>query len=157
MEYVLFVCLIILIFFVVGLRNSFMDRFDRLERELSRWQEEARRVSPPPSAESKPEPVRETEPFQPHFIRQPEPSGTQPAAPRPVSRGQEPPRPGFFERHPDLEKFIGENLVSKIGIAILVLAIGFFVKYAIDNNWVGPAGRVGIGILCGGILIGIAH
>lgn len=67
------------------------------------------------------------------------------------------PEPGFFERHPDLEKFIGENLMSKIGIAILVLAIGFFVKYAIDNNWIGPAGRVGVGILCGGVLIGIAH
>lgn len=67
------------------------------------------------------------------------------------------PQLSFFERHPDLEKFIGENLVNKIGIAILVLAIGFFVKYAIDNDWVGPAGRVGIGVLCGGILIGIAH
>ncbi|SDS81026.1 Predicted membrane protein [Mucilaginibacter mallensis] len=69
----------------------------------------------------------------------------------------EEPRLSFFERYPDLEKFIGENLINKIGIAILVLAIGFFVKYAIDNNWVGPAGRVGIGILCGGILIAIAH
>lgn len=67
------------------------------------------------------------------------------------------PQLSFFEKYPDLEKFIGENLVNKIGIAILVLAIGFFVKYAIDNNWVGPAGRVGIGVLCGGILIGIAH
>lgn len=67
------------------------------------------------------------------------------------------PKPGFFERHPDLEKFIGENLVSKIGIAVLVLAIGFFVKYAIDNNWIGPVGRVGIGMVCGGILTGLAH
>jgi uncharacterized membrane protein len=182
MEYVLFVCLIILIFFVVGLRNSFMDRFDRLEQELRRWREEAKRMAPPPAVESKPEPrpeqravtsqvtptltppatppmtpplskpepVRETEPFQPHFIRQPEQS-------RPAPRAPEPPRPGFFERHPDLEKFIGENLVSKIGIAILVLAIGFFVKYAIDNDWIGPIGRVGVGVLCGGILIGIAH
>jgi uncharacterized membrane protein len=66
-------------------------------------------------------------------------------------------KPSFFERHPDMEKFIGENLVNKIGIAILVLAIGFFVKYAIDQNWVGPVGRVSIGILCGAILIGIAH
>ncbi len=48
-------------------------------------------------------------------------------------------------------------MVNKIGIAILVLAIGFFVKYAIDNDWIGPVGRVGIGIVCGGILIGIAH
>jgi uncharacterized membrane protein len=38
-----------------------------------------------------------------------------------------------------------------------VLAIGFFVKYAIDNDWIGPVGRVGVGVLCGGILIGIAH
>lgn len=67
------------------------------------------------------------------------------------------PELSFFESHPDLEKFIGESLINKIGIAILVLAIGFFVKYAIDNNWIGPIGRVGIGVLCGGILIGIAH
>lgn len=67
------------------------------------------------------------------------------------------PKPSFFERHPDLEKFIGENLINKIGIAILVLAIGFFVKYAIDNDWIGLVGRVGIGIVCGGILIGVAH
>lgn len=68
-----------------------------------------------------------------------------------------PAKPGFFERNPDLEKFIGENLISKIGIAILVFAIGFFVKYSIDQGWIGPAGRVGIGVLCGGILIGVAH
>ncbi|HEY9008591.1 MAG TPA: DUF2339 domain-containing protein [Ohtaekwangia sp.] len=68
-----------------------------------------------------------------------------------------PPRPGFFERNPDLEKFIGENLANKIGIGILVLGIGFFVKYAIDQEWIGVVGRVFIGIACGGILIGIAH
>ncbi|WP_431213013.1 DUF2339 domain-containing protein [Puia sp. P3] len=83
---------------------------------------------------------------------QPTPRPVAPPPPEPV-----PPKFGFFETHPDLEKFIGENLVSKIGIAILVLAIGFFVKYAIDNDWIGAVGRVGIGILCGGILIGLAH
>ena len=67
------------------------------------------------------------------------------------------PSPTFFERHPDMEKFIGENLVSKIGIAILVLAIGYFVKYAIDQNWIGPVARVAIGLLCGGILVALAH
>ncbi|MGZ4099164.1 MAG: DUF2339 domain-containing protein, partial [Bacteroidia bacterium] len=35
----------------------------------------------------------------------------------------------FKERNPDLEKFIGENLLSKIAITILVLGIAFFVKY----------------------------
>lgn len=67
------------------------------------------------------------------------------------------PKPNFFERNPDLEKFIGENLANKIGIGILVLGIGFFVKYAIDQDWINEIGRVFIGILCGGALIGVAH
>src|SRR5690606_26638738 len=66
------------------------------------------------------------------------------------------PKPSFFERN-DLEKFIGENLINKIGIGILVLGIGFFVKYAIDQDWINEIGRVFIGIICGGILIGFAH
>lgn len=68
-----------------------------------------------------------------------------------------PPQPSFFERNPDLEKFIGENLINKIGIGILVLGIGFFVKYAISQNWINEIGRTAIGIVCGGILIGLAH
>ena len=63
----------------------------------------------------------------------------------------------FFELHPDLEKFVGENIINKIGIAILVLGIGFFVKYAIDKDWINAIGRTCIGLLCGGILVGTAH
>lgn len=57
----------------------------------------------------------------------------------------------------DLEKFIGENLINKIGIGILVLGIAYFVRYAIDKNWISEAGRVAIGILSGGILTLVAH
>jgi uncharacterized membrane protein len=59
--------------------------------------------------------------------------------------------------NPDLEKFVGENLVNKIGITVLVLGIAFFVKYAIDQNWISETGRVCIGIACGIILVAIAH
>ncbi len=39
-----------------------------------------------------------------------------------------------------------------------MLAIGFFVKYAIDNQqWIGSVGRVAVGVICGGILVAIAH
>ncbi len=62
-----------------------------------------------------------------------------------------------MQNNPDLEKFIGENLANKIGIAILVLGISFFVKYAIDKDWINETGRVIIGLACGGILIGVAH
>jgi len=68
-----------------------------------------------------------------------------------------PKKPGFFERNPDMEKFIGENVANKIGIGILVLGIGFFVKYAIDKEWINEIGRVFIGIASGGLLLGIAH
>ena len=61
------------------------------------------------------------------------------------------------KKNTDLEKFIGENLANKIGIAVLVLGISFFVKYAIDNDWINEAGRVIVGFVSGGILIGIAH
>ena len=42
----------------------------------------------------------------------------------------------FKEKNPDIEKFIGENLINKIGILILVLGVSFFVKYAIDKEWI---------------------
>jgi uncharacterized membrane protein len=63
----------------------------------------------------------------------------------------------FKEKNPDMEKFIGENLILKIGILILVLGISFFVKYSIDQDWINEVGRIGIGILCGVILLGFSH
>ncbi len=67
------------------------------------------------------------------------------------------PKKSFFDKYPDLEKFIGENLINKIGIVILILGLGFLVKYAIDKNWINEVGRVAIGILSAGALIGLAH
>ncbi|MBL0740845.1 DUF2339 domain-containing protein [Chryseolinea sp. Jin1] len=95
------------------------------------------------------------EPKPPVIVAPPsrDPVRRPPAPPAPPK----PKEPGFFERNPDLEKFIGENLANKIGIGILVLGIGFFVKYAIDQDWISEIGRVFIGILCGGILLGVAH
>jgi hypothetical protein len=63
----------------------------------------------------------------------------------------------FKDNNPDLEKFIGENLINKIGILILVLGISFFVKYAIDKDWINETARVGIGILAGSLVMGVAH
>lgn len=63
----------------------------------------------------------------------------------------------FKENNPDIEKFIGENLINKIGILILVLGISFFVKYAIDKDWINEPARVGIGILSGAIVMVVAH
>ena len=54
------------------------------------------------------------------------------------------------------EKFIGENLFGKIGILVFVLGIAFFVKYAIDQNWIGHTMRTALGFGVGTLLLGIA-
>jgi uncharacterized membrane protein len=100
-----------------------------------------------PELKPEPTPVRQTLP-RPEVIQ---------SVPKPSQEVQE----GWFEKwlrnNPDLEKFIGENLINKIGIAVLVLGIAFFVKYAIDKDWINEIGRVSIGLLCGALLVGIAH
>jgi hypothetical protein len=63
----------------------------------------------------------------------------------------------FKEKNPDLEKFIGENLINKIGILILVLGISYFVKFAIDKDWINEPARVGIGVLAGSLILVLAH
>ncbi|MGL1888719.1 MAG: DUF2339 domain-containing protein [Reichenbachiella sp.] len=75
----------------------------------------------------------------------------------PPKKIQKPVRPSFMERNPDLEKFIGENLLSKIGIVIFVIGMGFLVKLGIDSNVISEGMRVAIGILIGGGMIGLAH
>ncbi len=56
----------------------------------------------------------------------------------------------------DLEKFIGENLISKIGIIVLVLGVGIGAKYAIDNNLISPLTRIIIAYIFGFGLVGLA-
>jgi len=56
----------------------------------------------------------------------------------------------------DLENFIGENLISKIGILILIIGIGIGVKYSIDNNLISPLTRIIIGYIFGFGLVGLA-
>ncbi|WP_338355926.1 DUF2339 domain-containing protein [Yeosuana marina] len=54
----------------------------------------------------------------------------------------------------DLEKFIGENLINKIGIAILVIGVAIGTKYSIENNLISPLTRIVLGYLAGLGLLG---
>ncbi len=49
----------------------------------------------------------------------------------------------------DLESRIGSHWLNRIGIAAVLIGVAYFLKYAFDNNWIGPAGRVTIGLLAG--------
>ena len=161
------------------LTESLYDRIKRLGDEIAGLTKEIKNLRQP--AETKP---AEERPIQKMATPPPvitpteekkieekpviEPEIKKPAAPKPVIEiiqeqiivevSEQPKRfEAVSKRETDLEKFIGENLANKIGIAVLVLGISFFVKYAIDKNWIKEAGRVVIGLIAGGILIGIAH
>lgn len=57
----------------------------------------------------------------------------------------------------DYEKYIGENLFGKIGILVLVVGMGLFVKYAIDKNWINEVFRTILGFVVGGVLLVISQ
>ena len=54
-------------------------------------------------------------------------------------------------------EFLKQNAITIIGIFTLVLGIGYFVKYAIDKNWIGETPRVGIGFFLGAVIILLGH
>ncbi len=88
----------------------------------------------------------------------PEPSPMQ-APPPPTVRPAEP-SSEIFQGKPaapfDWEQYIGGNLINKIGIAVLLLGLGLFVKYAIDKGLFPPAVRVMAGYVAGLALVGTA-
>lgn len=51
-----------------------------------------------------------------------------------------------------LEAVVGGRWLNYVGILALLVGVAFFLKYAFDNNWIGPRGRVGIGLLAGAAL-----
>ena len=57
----------------------------------------------------------------------------------------------------DLETLIGGRWFNRIGIIALIGAMTYFLKYAFDNNWIGPGGRVAIGILLGAAMLPWSH
>lgn len=54
----------------------------------------------------------------------------------------------------DLEKFIGENLINKIGIAITVIGVAIGAKYSVENDLISPLTRIILGYLFGLGLLG---
>ncbi|MDO8629437.1 MAG: DUF2339 domain-containing protein [Phycisphaerales bacterium] len=50
---------------------------------------------------------------------------------------------------------LGQKWLLIVGIVVMVLGVGYFLKYAFDQNWIGPTGRVGMaytgGLACLGL------
>lgn len=68
---------------------------------------------------------------------------------------QEPPR--ILPARRDLEQLIGGSLFNWLGIIAVTLTVGFFLKYAFENQWIGPRGRVLLGGAVGCAILGAAE
>jgi uncharacterized membrane protein len=55
------------------------------------------------------------------------------------------------------EAFVGGNLLNRIGAFALILSVGFFLKYAIDKEWISESIRVIIGAVAGIICLAGAY
>jgi uncharacterized membrane protein len=117
------------------------QRLDELDEEVRRLRRQVRRLreSEAPAAE---EPQPEPSAAAPVDVTAlPE---VQPAEPRRRRRAL--PWP------PDavgLEDWVGRRGLGWVAVVLLLFATAFFLKYAFENDWIGPLGRVSIGVVAG--------
>jgi uncharacterized membrane protein len=113
------------------LLSEVIRRLERIERVLkiqSGWSQTAPPPAPLPRVSiAAPEPA-ESRPF-PYIPPPSSPQATLPSS--------------------DLESRIGSHWLNRIGIAAVLVGVSYFLKYAFENNWIGPAGRVLIGLAAG--------
>jgi len=137
-------------------------RLQTLEKSLSSQQASSRESKPAAS-----QPVPSAPPLSP-AITTPQSSPPPPLPLPQLSHPREvfpPPQINVFAAPPlhsskpksssnlDLETLIGGRWLNRIGIVAIISAVTFFLKYAFDNNWIGPSGRVAIGILLGAAML----
>lgn len=78
-----------------------------------------------------------------------------------VSQQNKPPTFGIGDRLKlrsiDWEQVLGLNWLAIIGAIALSVGVGFFLKLAFENNWIGPTGRIILGISIGTLLVCIGE
>jgi len=148
--------------------DKLTDRLSTLERHLTTLEKRFASGQPPTAPPPQPAVAPVTPP--PQTTAQPPVQTTPPSRvllpeiPRPREVPLHPPQGSVFAAPPlhasqpkssslDWETIIGGRWMNRIGIVALIGATTFFLKYAFDNNWIGPSGRVAIGILLGASML----
>jgi uncharacterized membrane protein len=134
---------------------------DQITRRLDDLEQRAGTAEaiPPPEplpAEAVPEPELTAEP---EAI--PEPMTPAAATPEEMPPTAEAPTPVLppkpkVKKEREWEQILGGSWLARIGVIAIIIGAGFFLKYAFDNQWLGPAGRVTLGVVAGFIMIGLA-
>src|SRR5216684_1487078 len=150
--------------------DKLADRLSALERHLSALEKSFSPKESDRSRESKPAPDQSI-PAPPPPPQASTAAQTSPLPPPPLPESSKPrevsppPQVNIFAAPPlhssqlksssslDLETLIGGRWLNRIGIVAIIGAVTFFLKYAFDNNWIGPSGRVAIGVLLGAAML----
>lgn len=123
--------------------------------------EQAARVQGAPAVEVPPSvPMERPEPAMPVSVSREEAgcAAPPPSSPAPAEKKHRLPKISAFAvgqtSSSSLESRIGSRWLNRIGIVAMLVGVSYFLKYAFDNNWIGAAGRVSIGLVCGiGIVV----
>lgn len=140
--------LVLLIIFIARV-NDLGAQVRRLQLEIARLQ--GRAPTAPVAPSTAPARAATAGPAPPpgHI---PRPGAAPAAGPPPL-----PPAPARPSRgRAEWEALIGEKYLNRIGALALIIGVGFFIKYAFDQNWISPPIRVLIGAALGAGLVAYA-
>jgi len=140
-----------LIISIIALNKSKLLESERLRVERPVRKEE---VPKPAVVPEKPAEVRKE--------KRPEEVVTAPKAEAPkveAAKAEEPKKvePGIKVGTLTLEQRIGTRWILIAGVIAVVFSVGFFLKYAYDNNWIGPLGRVIIAAIGGLVALAVGE
>lgn len=152
--------------------SKLAERLSDVERHLSAIENAVSSGGSQPAAPPKPTPASATlliptpRTAAPPSVQTAPPSPVSlPKIPKPHELSSHPPQINIFAAPPlhasqpqssttlDWETIIGGRWLNRIGIVALIGATTFFLKYAFDNNWIGPSGRVAIGTVLGASML----
>ena len=129
---------------VSGAMDTLREQMQALQMELRRLRELVElmnvRLAAVEGAKEIPAPTPEPTTAPPAVVP-PSPE----AAPRPAAKVKE------------WEQILGGNWLARIGIFAIIIGAGFFLKYAFDQNWLGPLARVILGAVGGLGMLGGGH
>lgn len=146
-----FVAVIILIIIFI-IFNNLNTKIRKLEKEITDLNYKINKTQTPSEVIHKKTSTEETivaQQIQPHQIYHED-----------VKQGEgakEIPTPEQKDWITPVFDFLKQNALTIIGIFTLVLGIGYFVKYAIDKNWIGETARAAIGFCTGAGIIITGH
>ncbi|MBN2009770.1 DUF2339 domain-containing protein [candidate division KSB1 bacterium] len=137
--------------------SSFMHNLNQLQEEFLQFEESLPILEPEPTA------IRDDEPLPAH---PPTTFTADDSVPTKIETetdnhqrklGFTSPQPLRKERSLNLNEFevkLGQKWLLIVGVVLSILAVGWFLKYSFEKNWIGPAVRIAMAYLAGAAFLG---